>query len=632
MPDNRGLRIDRVQTSDEGEYVCYARNPAGSIESSARLRVQAPPSFQTKPTDQIVPQGSTANFECVPIGQPTPGQQVFINTRIFNIKKLNLLFPGHVSADGRIKVSLTGTLSIADVRPSDEGAFVCAAMNSAGSSLSKAILKLSAKVCFIFIYNTILDLALIKCFMFNLINNNLYDTAQMVFGSFLSLTSALSLCLNGTNCNDGLNYYTLLAYQPIFFSLRVFPHYLVRSQYEIYFFAYAGSFELSFSTNTTNSEQCLRNRGMLTTINSTAVRLFWKRKKVEDMVDGYYIKWRGPPRSNINQWVLAEHLWVNSHVVNGLLPFTNYEFFVIPYHKAIQGAPSNSMDALTAEAYQETLDKHLSMHNEQESFLYTLFRQSWFVVLVLVLVWIFVCIDRMGPFIKINDGSVHMAQNGIWDPSMYNTAGRMTLNNRLVIYFCPALYLFSFIIYMNIKVCNYQTYFVEIFKEDICLSFICNTSYKQKQNNRVVLLLIFIIFQLKNKSQFFKCILSIFEFKCRCFYCCSSVRFTKMQDTTRKLSYISMGVSIMVIFSTASCIPYMLMRMDVIKITLKTHENEFLLLERAVQAEITDLKREIPRAKRQLKEPTCSCDFMNICPKGPKGSPGQDGLNGEPVK
>ncbi|VDO23451.1 unnamed protein product [Heligmosomoides polygyrus] len=137
--DNRGLRIDRVQVSDEGDYVCYARNPAGSIESSARLKVQAPPTFQTKPVDQTVAHGSMATFECVPIGQPTPayfwskeGQQ-------------NLLFPGHVSADGRIKVSSAGTLTIADVRPLDEGAYVCAAMNSAGSSLSKAVLKLSTK-------------------------------------------------------------------------------------------------------------------------------------------------------------------------------------------------------------------------------------------------------------------------------------------------------------------------------------------------------------------------------------------------------------------------------------------------------------------------------------------------------
>lgn len=38
---------------------------------------------------------------------------------------------------------------------------------------------------------------------------------------------------------------------------------------------------------------------------------------------------------------------------------------------------------------QETLDKHLSLHNEQESFLYSLSRQSWFALLVMLLVCVF---------------------------------------------------------------------------------------------------------------------------------------------------------------------------------------------------------------------------------------------------
>lgn len=49
-----------------------------------------------------------------------------------------------------------------------------------------------------------------------------------------------------------------------------------------------------------SSEQLIKLEEVKT-INSTAVRLFWKRKKVEDLIDGYYIKWKGPPRSNINQ-------------------------------------------------------------------------------------------------------------------------------------------------------------------------------------------------------------------------------------------------------------------------------------------------------------------------------------------
>lgn len=661
--DNRGLRIDRVQISDEGDYVCYARNPAGSIESSARLKVQAPPTFQTKPTDQVVAHGSTATFDCIPVGQPTPayfwskeGQQ-------------NLLFPGHVSADGRIKVSSSGTLTISDVRPQDEGAYVCAAMNSAGSSLSKALLKLSAKAVLIqpppvieygHQNQTLMvgSSATLPCQASGrappritwLLDSNLVDTtkdnrySQHSSGSLHiadlrksdtgvytcraknddgESTWTASLVVEDHNTKsvfsrmpDRDNFPSAPS-QPVasnvsdtevdlewrppersggspitgyiiqFFSPEIgetwlnVPDYVSGPRYRVknlrpsqtYVFIVRAENEkgigppspissvvstmtrnahlspddlenlnLEKATRRITSEQLIKLEEVKT-INSTAVRLFWKRKKVEDMVEGYYIKWRGPPRSNINQWVNVSGAHVESYVVNGLMPFTNYEFFVIPYHKSIQGAPSNSMDALTAEAppslppsdvhirmlnlttlrigwrappadgmngilkgfqivilgkgtkfnrnittneraasvtlfhlspgmtykirvaartnagigvshgtdtvtmNQETLDKHLSLHSEHESFLYSLSRQSWFALLVMLLVCVFLVLvavfvfwyykygkivkDRT--FIKINDGSVHMTQNGVWDHNHYNTTGRMTLNNR-----CPA--------------------------------------------------------------------------------------------------------------------------------------------------------------------------------------------------
>lgn len=63
----------------------------------------------------------------------------------------DLLFPGHTSLDGRVKVSLDGKLTIKDVRPADEGNYVCAAMNAAGSSLTKAALKVDSK-SWLFLY------------------------------------------------------------------------------------------------------------------------------------------------------------------------------------------------------------------------------------------------------------------------------------------------------------------------------------------------------------------------------------------------------------------------------------------------------------------------------------------------
>ncbi|KAH7671532.1 Immunoglobulin I-set domain containing protein, partial [Aphelenchoides avenae] len=71
--DSRGLRIDRVQVGDEGEYVCQAKNSAGSIEASARLKVNSPPAFSKTPRDQRLNVGRSAMFECAAVGQPTPG-------------------------------------------------------------------------------------------------------------------------------------------------------------------------------------------------------------------------------------------------------------------------------------------------------------------------------------------------------------------------------------------------------------------------------------------------------------------------------------------------------------------------------------------------------------------------------
>lgn len=78
----------------------------------------------------------------------------------------------------------------------------------------------------------------------------------------------------------------------------------------------------------------------------------------------------------------------------------------------------------------------------QSSFFYAIAQNKVIIILLLVLGWILVLAlglfiylryrkkkdgkERMGPFIKINDGSVHMSQNGMWDPNAYNT-GRMTL-------------------------------------------------------------------------------------------------------------------------------------------------------------------------------------------------------------
>lgn len=84
-----------------------------------------------------------------------------------------------------------------------------------------------------------------------------------------------------------------------------------------------------------------------------------QRRRVEPLIEGYYIKWRviapaspseGANSGSDTHWVNVSKADIDSYIVTGLKPFTNYEFFVIPYHKSVQGMPSNSLNEVTLEA------------------------------------------------------------------------------------------------------------------------------------------------------------------------------------------------------------------------------------------------------------------------------------------
>ncbi len=49
-----------------------------------------------------------------------------------------VMFAGHVSADHRVTVSTSGRLEIKNVLAGDGGAYVCAALNAAGSNVARA--------------------------------------------------------------------------------------------------------------------------------------------------------------------------------------------------------------------------------------------------------------------------------------------------------------------------------------------------------------------------------------------------------------------------------------------------------------------------------------------------------------
>ncbi|XP_025152798.1 Down syndrome cell adhesion molecule-like protein Dscam2 isoform X48 [Harpegnathos saltator] len=128
------LTIDAVTARHAGEYTCTASNVAGGTSYSASLAVNVPPRWILEPTDKAFAQGSDAQVECKADGFPKP--QV-------TWKRAAGDMPGDYTdlklSNPDISVE-DGTLSINNIQKTNEGYYLCEAVNGIGSGLSAVIL------------------------------------------------------------------------------------------------------------------------------------------------------------------------------------------------------------------------------------------------------------------------------------------------------------------------------------------------------------------------------------------------------------------------------------------------------------------------------------------------------------
>ncbi|XP_076390031.1 Down syndrome cell adhesion molecule 1 isoform X8 [Megachile rotundata] len=128
------LAIDAVAARHAGEYTCTASNKAGASSHTAMLAVNVPPRWILEPTDKAFAQGSDARVECKADGFPKP--QV-------TWKRAAGDTPGDYTdlklSNPDISVE-DGTLSINNIQKTNEGYYLCEAVNGIGSGLSAVIL------------------------------------------------------------------------------------------------------------------------------------------------------------------------------------------------------------------------------------------------------------------------------------------------------------------------------------------------------------------------------------------------------------------------------------------------------------------------------------------------------------
>ncbi|XP_076297096.1 Down syndrome cell adhesion molecule 1 isoform X15 [Lasioglossum baleicum] len=128
------MTIEAVSARHAGEYTCTASNAAGATSYSATLAVNVPPRWILEPTDKAFAQGSDARVECKADGFPKP--QV-------TWKRAAGDTPGDYTdlklSNPDISVE-DGTLSINNIQKTNEGYYLCEAVNGIGSGLSAVIL------------------------------------------------------------------------------------------------------------------------------------------------------------------------------------------------------------------------------------------------------------------------------------------------------------------------------------------------------------------------------------------------------------------------------------------------------------------------------------------------------------
>ncbi|XP_076839971.1 basement membrane-specific heparan sulfate proteoglycan core protein isoform X4 [Brachyhypopomus gauderio] len=124
------LRIENLEKSNEGVYICRASSVFGQAQDSAKLTIQALPkvTINVRASVQTVMVGGTVEFECHAVGEPEPSVRW---------SKAGGPLPNHVRVKG-------GMLRIEGVTEADAGQYRCTATNDVGSVQSQVVLNVQS--------------------------------------------------------------------------------------------------------------------------------------------------------------------------------------------------------------------------------------------------------------------------------------------------------------------------------------------------------------------------------------------------------------------------------------------------------------------------------------------------------
>ncbi|TSL61242.1 Basement membrane-specific heparan sulfate proteoglycan core protein [Bagarius yarrelli] len=124
------LRIENLEKSNEGMYICRATTLFGQAQDTAKLTIQALPKvmINVRTSVQTVTVGTSVEFECHAEGDPVP---------TVSWSKVGAPLPDHVQVKGEM-------LRIERVTEADAGQYRCTATNNVGSVQSQVVLNIQS--------------------------------------------------------------------------------------------------------------------------------------------------------------------------------------------------------------------------------------------------------------------------------------------------------------------------------------------------------------------------------------------------------------------------------------------------------------------------------------------------------
>ncbi|XP_055545499.1 protein sax-3-like [Wyeomyia smithii] len=360
------LTIPATSKADNGlVVVCSSVNSVGSISVRARLTIASqddrpPPIIILGPTNQTLPVTSVVALPCRAVGNPTPIISWYLDGN-------------PVINSDRINTTENGTLIIHDLdKATDQGLYTCVASSRSGKSTWSAYLRLEAptnpNINFFRAHEpSAFPSAPGKPQVVNITNSSITISWLPSIKSGASDINGYLIEVFATDLVKGwipIPYKissTSYTYSPV--AADVSYTFIVRAENDqglgipsLMSDPVIIGRDINHDDDISLSEaQATLSTGNVVNLleanasDSTSVRLAWDIVNGQ-YVEGFYIYSRKILSNGTYRTLTVLHGGgASACTINGLEKYTEYEFFLVPFYKTIEGRPSNSRTARTME-------------------------------------------------------------------------------------------------------------------------------------------------------------------------------------------------------------------------------------------------------------------------------------------